>query len=105
MCFLIFSPKNIMFGNILVTLPIKVEVVISKKYSSKIRVCQAGSKTLQKKNKGDSYRNFFQFRCYLSFAMLSFEKAYRHSYAERVCAVIQLSYRESPNMLASLGDK
>lgn len=68
-------------------------------------VCWAASKALQKKNKGDSYRNNFQFKCSLSFAMLPFETAYRHSYAERVGAVIQLGHGESPNVLVSLGDE
>lgn len=104
-CFFIFFRKELNIYNILVTLPIKVEVVISKKYSSKVTVCWAASKTLPKKNKGDSYRNFCQFKRNLSFGVLSFGKAYRHSYAERVCAVKQLSYRESPNVLAPLGEK
>lgn len=103
--FIVFSPKNGMISNILVTLPIKIEVVISKKHSSKIRICRAAGKTLQKKNKGDSYSIFSQFEYYLSFAVLPFEKAYRCSYTEIVRAVIQFSYRERPNMLTSLDDK
>lgn len=46
-----------------------------------------------------------QFKCYLSFAVLPLEKAYRCSYTEMVLAVIKFSYRESPNMLMSLDEK
>lgn len=94
-----------MISDILVTLPIKIEVVIGKKHPSKIRICRAACKTLQKKNKGDSYRIFPQFKRYLSFAVLPFEEAYRYSYTEIVRAVVQFSYGESPNMLTSLDDK